>query len=113
MMRSARHGKRTSGVEVSNVSANGFWLLLDDRELFLPFDRFPWFLEVSIPALLKVERPQAHHLYWPDLDLDLAVESIEHPERYPLVSRARPSRGPDRSGLGKPRNARRSGAAGR
>ena len=22
--------------------------------------------------------PSPHHLYWPDLDIDLAVESIEH-----------------------------------
>jgi hypothetical protein len=28
-----------------------------------------------------------HHLYWPDLDIDLAVESIRHPEKFPLVSR--------------------------
>lgn len=112
-MRSVRRGKRTSRVEVTNVSANGFWLLLDDRELFLPFDRFPWFLEVPIRALLKVERPQSHHLHWPDLDVDLAVESIEHPERYPLVSRARPTRRPERTGVGQPRHARRSGAAGR
>jgi hypothetical protein len=28
-----------------------------------------------------------HHLYWPDLDIDLAVESIRHPEQFPLVSR--------------------------
>jgi hypothetical protein len=27
------------------------------------------------------------HLYWPDLDVDLAVESIRNPERFPLVSR--------------------------
>ena len=26
----------------------------------------------------------------PDLDVDLAVESIEHPEKYPLVSKAQP-----------------------
>jgi hypothetical protein len=37
---------------------------------------------------VHVKRPAPHHLYWPDLDVDLAVESIEHPERFPLVSRA-------------------------
>jgi hypothetical protein len=31
-------------------------------------------------------------LYWPDLDIDLAVDSIQHPERYPLVSTAQPNR---------------------
>lgn len=92
-MRSARRGKRTSGVEVTNISGVGFWLLLDDRELFVPFDQFPWFRESTVGALLNVERPSPHHLCWPDLDVDLAVESIEHPERYPLVSRVRPGIG--------------------
>jgi hypothetical protein len=40
-----------------------------------------------------VELAHAHHLYWPDLDVDLAVESIEHPERFPLASRKRPKPG--------------------
>ncbi|MCG8467585.1 MAG: hypothetical protein MJB57_05155 [Gemmatimonadetes bacterium] len=35
-----------------------------------------------------VERPRPDHLRWPRLDIDLTVESIEHPERYPLRSRA-------------------------
>lgn len=90
-MKSAQRGKRTSnsGVEVSNVSRHGFWILIGERELFLPFQEFPWFRDVSIGKLVNVELPSAHHLYWPDLDVDLAVESIEHPERFPLVSQAR------------------------
>jgi len=74
----------SSSVEVTNISLHGLWLLLDDRELFLAFDEFPWFRDAAVGAILKVERPQPHHLYWPELDVDLAVESIEHPERYPL-----------------------------
>jgi hypothetical protein len=31
--------------------------------------------------------PSPHHLRWPDLDVDLAVESIRNPEKFPLVSR--------------------------
>jgi hypothetical protein len=38
---------------------------------------------------LNVQRPQEDHLFWPDLDVDLSVESIEHPDRFPLVSRER------------------------
>jgi hypothetical protein len=70
--------------EVTNISRHGFWLFLGDRELFLPFDEFPWFENAPVKAILNVERPQPHHLYWPDLDVDLSVDSIEHPERYPL-----------------------------
>jgi hypothetical protein len=86
-MKSRRRGKPTSGVEVTNISPNGLWLLLDEQEQFLPFDRFPWFADATIRQLTRVERPSPHHLYWPDLDVDLAVESILNPEGYPLVSR--------------------------
>ena len=89
-MKSAWRGRRTSGAEVTNVSTSGFWLLVDDRELFAPFEQFPWFREAPIGHVLNVQRPHPHHLYWPDLDVDVALESIEHPERYPLVSRLRP-----------------------
>lgn len=73
---------------VTNISKHGFWLYLGDRELFLSFETFPWFANAPVRAILEVERPQPHHLYWPTLDVDLAVESIEHPDRYPLASRA-------------------------
>ena len=91
-MKSALRGKPTSDIEVTNVSSHGFWLFLDDRELFVAFEQFPWFREVSIRELVNVQHPHPHHLYWPDLDVDLAVESIEDPEKYPLVSRVRPNK---------------------
>ena len=78
----------TSGAEVCNVSRHGLWLLVDGREFFLPFEEFPWFKKASIESIMKIERPQPQHLYWPDLDVDLTLESIEHPDRYPLKSRA-------------------------
>jgi len=89
-MKSALLGKNTSGVEVGNVSKHGFWLLMDRRELFVPFKDFPWFEDVPIGRLLNVQLLYSHHLYWPDLDVDLSVESIEHPEHFPLTSRVRP-----------------------
>ncbi|MFH1572586.1 MAG: DUF2442 domain-containing protein [Acidobacteriota bacterium] len=88
-MKSKMRGSDTLEVEITNISKHGFWLLLENRELFLPFDLFPWFKNASVQAILRVERPRAGHLHWPDLDVDLEVESIEHPERYPLVSRER------------------------
>lgn len=74
--------------EVTDILRHGFWLHLGDRELFVSFAEFPWFQNAPIPALLNVERPQPQHLYWPDLDIDLSVESIEHPEHYPTKSEA-------------------------
>jgi hypothetical protein len=79
-------GSAISPVEVSGVTRNGFWLLLDDEELFMPFSAFPWFRTASVEAIFNVERPQPHHLYWPELDIDLALASIHHPEDFPLIA---------------------------
>jgi hypothetical protein len=87
-MRSARRGARTSGAEVTNVSVHGFWVLVSDRELFVPFAEFPWFGEAPIAKLVDVEFSPPDHLYWPALDIDLSVDSILDPRRFPLVSRA-------------------------
>jgi hypothetical protein len=80
-------GIATSAVEVTNISKHGFWMLIDGRELFLPFEEFPWFKQATVGTVLRVEQPAPGHLRWPDLDVDLALESIEHPERYPLRSK--------------------------
>lgn len=88
-MKSAKPGKNTSGVEVTNVSQHGFWILIRNNERFLAFEHFPWFRNAPIGQLLNVTLPSPHHLYWPELDIDIAVESIDHPERFPLVSKVR------------------------
>nr|VFJ63330.1 MAG: Protein of unknown function (DUF2442) [Candidatus Kentron sp. DK] len=82
-MNSSMPGKDTS-VEVTNISAHGVWLLARDRELFMPYEEFPWFKEATVGAILHVEEPSKDHYYWPDLDVDLSREIIEHPERFPL-----------------------------
>jgi len=97
-MKSAPRGDDTSQVEVSGISPHGIWLFLGDREVFLPFADFPWFRDAPVAGVLHVERPHPHHLYWPDLDVDLAVESILNPERFPLVSRERPNTRLQRAG---------------
>jgi hypothetical protein len=48
---------------------------------------FPWFKDASVSAIQNVRLVNEHYLYWPDLDVDLAVESIEEPERFPLVAK--------------------------
>jgi hypothetical protein len=73
-------------VELSNVSPHGLWLLVGDEELAVPFAEFPWFRKASIEQLADVQRPSEDHLYWPQLDIDLSVQSIRTPAAFPLVS---------------------------
>ncbi len=79
-------GTAISAPEVTHVSKHGLWLLRGDEELFLQFEQFPWFRQATIEQITQVEAPGPDHLYWPDLDIDLAVESIRHPEAFPLIS---------------------------
>jgi len=62
-------------------------LLLGDEELALPYTDFPWFKKATVEQILTVERPSENHLYWPDLDIDLSVESLRRPEAFPFVSK--------------------------
>ncbi len=82
------HGTTTSVAEVTHVSKNGFWVLLNAEELLVPFEHFPWFKKATIEQLTDVEWPSLNHLYWPQLDADLSVTSIRDPLAFPLVSKA-------------------------
>lgn len=83
-MRLWRVGESTLRVEVTNISPHGFWLLLDGEELFLPFEDFPWFRDASVGDISDVRSPHPGHLYWSELDVDLSVDSIRHPQKFPL-----------------------------
>ena len=86
-MSSRALGKNTSAVEVTNISSHGVWLLAADREMFMSYEDFPWFKDVPVGKVLNVEEPAPGHFHWPDLDVDLTSEIIEHPERFPLRSK--------------------------
>lgn len=79
-------GADTSSMEVTNISKHGFWLFFDNEEHFLSFVDFPWFRNAPVSAILSVERLSEMHFCWPTLDVDLELDSILHPERYPLVA---------------------------
>ena len=80
-------GVATSDIEVSLASNKGFWLLLKNDELFVSFTEFPWFKQATLEQITTVEWPSANHLYWPLLDVDLAVDSIRDPSQFPLVAK--------------------------
>ena len=86
-MKSETLGTDTSETEVTRISKFGIWLPLQEKEYFLSFENFPWFKNASAAAIQNVELLNEHHLYWPELDIDLAIGSIEHPDRFPLIAK--------------------------
>ncbi len=84
-MKSATLGTDTSTVEVTLVSTAGFWLLANGCEYFLDFDEYPWFRDARVSELTDVRLLHGSHLNWPALDVDLELDTLANPERYPLV----------------------------
>ncbi|BCX80938.1 hypothetical protein MIT9_P0516 [Methylomarinovum caldicuralii] len=86
MQHSSTPGKHTSGIEVTGITEHGIWILFHGREYFLAYDDFPWFRDQPSERICHVQEITPGHLYWPDLDVDLSLEIIEHPERFPLLA---------------------------
>lgn len=79
-------GAATLEAEVTHISRHGFWVLLGNEELPVPYASFPWFRTATVEQITTLERPTEDHLYWPLLDIDLSVESLRRPEAFPLMS---------------------------
>ncbi len=85
-MSSSQLGSNIS-VAVTDISPDGIWALLHGEEHFMPFEQFPWFKKATVEQILNVieESPGSYH--WPDLDVDLGIETIRNPDQFPLVAR--------------------------
>lgn len=70
-------------VEIQNISNQGIWIFVDEQEFFMPFSKFPWFLQATIKQIYNLKVFHKNHLHWPELDID--IESIKRPDTYPLA----------------------------
>jgi hypothetical protein len=86
-MKSSSGGAATSPAEIANIDRFGIWIIVSGKEHFLPFEDFPWFRKATLDQILRVDLLHNDHLRWPDLDVDLCLDSLEHTESYPLVYR--------------------------
>lgn len=80
-------GNNISEVEIQSISRFGIWLLVQGKEYFIPYEQFPWFKDAKVGQILNVTLSPTGKLHWPDLDVDLSVEILKTPARYPLVSK--------------------------
>ena len=80
-------GISTSDIEVTNVTRQGIWICVNDGEHFLSYADFPWFRTATIDQILNVELLHGYHLHWPDLEVDLELDSLGKPEEYPLIDK--------------------------
>jgi hypothetical protein len=70
---------RVARPEITTIDRRGFWLRWRDEELYLPFALFPWFEHATVAQLCHILPLGGECLYWPGLDLELALDRIRHP----------------------------------
>ena len=87
--KSAKRGKTTLEVEVQGISKFGIWLFVKGEEYLLTYEEYPWFKSAKVSEVMNVKHINEDHLEWPDLGVDLEIESLENPEKYPLKSRVK------------------------
>jgi hypothetical protein len=81
-------GASHSAIEVTSISKHCLWLLISGSEHFLPFENFPWFRDAPVGHILNVQEQSPGHYHWPDLDVDLSLQIIRNPRRFPLTAKA-------------------------
>ena len=67
------------------INAQGIMLSVLGRDYFLSYNRIPWMQDAPIRSVLNVQMSGPDAIEWPDLNVDLEIESLQHPERFPLV----------------------------
>ena len=72
-------------VSVLMINAQGIMLSVQGQDYFLSYNRIPWMQDAPIRSVLNVQMSVPEAIEWPDLDIDLEIDSLRHPERYPLV----------------------------
>ena len=87
MQTTSKSNSASTSASVLMINAQGIMLSVLGYDYFLSYNRIPWMQDAPIRSVLNVQMsalgPEA--IEWPDLDVDLELDSLRHPERYPLV----------------------------
>ena len=85
-MKSLRHGKNIL-VSVENITPFGIWIFVKEKEYFISYKDYPYFKDQTLSSIQNVQLLHGYHLYWSELDVDLEIDNLDNPQKYPLKSR--------------------------
>ncbi len=75
----------STSANVLMINSQGIMLSVCGNDYFLSYNRIPWMLTAPIGDVLNVRMSGRNAIEWPTLNVDLEIESLKHPERYPLI----------------------------
>ena len=91
MQNDSKNNTNGTSVSVLMINAQGILINVGGQDFFLSYNRIPWMREASIKDVLDVQMCGNEAIEWPRLDVDLEIDSLRYPERYPLLIKRNPS----------------------
>lgn len=85
----AYYSKHTSA-SVLMINSQGIMVSVLGNDYFISYNRLPWMKDAAVKDVLNVKMSGQDAIEWPSLDIDLEIDSLKHPERYPLVMKRSP-----------------------
>lgn len=85
MQNNSKNNTNSTSVSVLMINGQGIMISVGGQDYFLSYNRIPWMREASINDVLDVRMCGSEAIEWPRLDIDLEIDSLRHPERYPLI----------------------------
>ncbi len=82
---SSYYGEIEECSAITNIDPAGFRLLIDETEYFVPFEDYPRFKQARIFEIFNMQRLSPDQFHWPDLDIDIELDALKTPEKYPLA----------------------------
>ena len=85
MQTNLKSNSQDTQVSVLMINDKGIMLTVKGNDYFISYNRIPWMRHACISDALDVRMSGRNAIWWPNLDVDLEIESLKHPERYPLI----------------------------
>ena len=76
---------QNTSVAVLMINSQGMMLSVQGQDYFVSYNRVPWLRDARVSSVLNVRMCGRNAIEWPELDVDLEIDSLKHPERYPLI----------------------------
>ena len=85
MQTSLKSNTNSTLADVLMINDRGIMISVQGQDYFLSYNRVPWMRDATINEVLDIRMSGKNAIEWPKLDVDLEIESLRHPERYPLL----------------------------
>lgn len=71
--------------EITSINNLGIWILIENKEYFIPFADYQEFKNASLHQVLAVKFLPPSQLRWDEIDVDIELQALKQPEAFPLI----------------------------